>query len=120
MPTAPILTLGARWKAEDVYWYTSHANAKLLGVNRAGVTGPVANFAHQSGIYVLYANFVPVYVGQANKTLWARLHQHMSHDDLAERWDRFTASARSLAATPSAIALLARVRKATNAARRDV
>ncbi len=90
MPTAPILTLGARWKAEDVYWYTSHANAKLLGVNRAGVTGPVANFAHQSGIYVLYANFVPVYVGQANKTLWARLHQHMFHDDLAERWDRFT------------------------------
>lgn len=90
MPTAPILTLGARWKAEDVYWHTAASNAALLGVNQRKVTGPVANFAHQTGIYVLYANFVPVYVGQANKTLWARLHKHMLHDDLAGRWDRFT------------------------------
>lgn len=90
MPSAPILTLGARWKAADVYWYTAATNAKLLGVAQQKVTGPIANFAQQSGVYVLYANFAPVYVGQANKTLWARLHKHMFHDDLAGRWDRFT------------------------------
>ncbi|HQP35686.1 MAG TPA: hypothetical protein PLI95_10910 [Polyangiaceae bacterium] len=82
--------MGARWKAEDVYWRTSAQNAELRGVRQDKVRGIVANFAEQSGIYVLYANFVPIYVGQANKTLWARLHMHMFKDDLAERWDRFT------------------------------
>jgi len=44
----------------------------------------------QSGIYVLYADFTPIYVGQSNKTLFARLKSHHLHDDLAGRWDRFS------------------------------
>jgi hypothetical protein len=90
MPEAPILNLGARWKAKDVYWETSTKNAKLLGVKTRALLGPVANFAHQSGIYVLYADFTPIYVGQANKSLFARLKSHHLHDDLAGRWDRFS------------------------------
>jgi hypothetical protein len=90
VPTAPILNLGARWKSADVYWNTSAANASLLGVNQLAKRGPEVNFAQQTGIYVLYAAFAPLYVGQANGSLWARLHEHMFHDDLAERWDRFT------------------------------
>ena len=90
MPTAPILNLGAQWRAEDVYWRTSAANGKLLGVSMKAKRGPVANFAHQSGIYILYSDFVPIYVGQANKTLFARLKEHFESDDLVGRWDRFT------------------------------
>jgi len=90
MPEAPILNLGVRWRAQDVYWDTSTQNAKLLGVKTKALRGPKANFAHQSGIYILYADFTPIYVGQANKTLFARLKSHHLHDDLAERWDRFS------------------------------
>ncbi len=90
MPKAPILNLGARWRAEDVYWETSTKKAKLLGVKTRELRGPKVNFAHQSGIYVLYADFTPIYVGQANKSLFARLHSHHMTDDLAGRWDRFS------------------------------
>lgn len=90
MPTAPILCLGARWRAEDVYWYSAPKTAKLDGVPRKNVTAPAANFAHQSGIYILYSDHTPIYIGQANKTLFARLKAHYLTDDLASRWDTFT------------------------------
>ena len=90
MPSAPILCMGARWRAEDVYWRTASKNGKLLGVSSRALTSPVANFADQSGIYILYSNFTPIYVGQANRHLFARLKEHNLTDDLAGRWDRFT------------------------------
>ncbi len=90
MPSAPILCLGARWKASDVYWHTTSKNAQLCGVRARALTSPIANFALQSGIYILYADFSPDYVGQANKTLFARLKQHYFGNDLVSRWDRFT------------------------------
>ena len=90
MPSAPILCVGARWWAEDVYWYSAPKTAQLNGVPRKNVTAPVANFAHQSGIYILYSDHTPIYVGQANKTLFARLKAHHLTDDLAGRWDAFT------------------------------
>lgn len=89
MPSAPILCLGARWRAEDVYWRSAPGNGKLLGVRAKALTSHEANFANQSGIYILYANFTPLYVGQVNKRLFARLKEHYS-DDFAGRWDRFT------------------------------
>ncbi len=90
MPSAPILCLGARWKAENVYWYSDPKNGHLLGVRTSAKTSPIANFAYQAGIYVLYSDFTPIYVGQANNTLFARLKAHHLSDDLAGRWDRFT------------------------------
>jgi len=90
MPQAPILNIGARWRAEDVYWNSGPDNGKLLGVRRAALRGPEANFAEQSGIYVLYSDFTPIYVGQANKRLFARLKEHHLKDDLAGRWNRFS------------------------------
>lgn len=90
MPSAPILTLGARWLASDVYWRTGSNNGQLLGVPVNGKLQAPANFAHQSGIYVLYSNFTPVYVGQANRRLFARLKHHYVADDLVGRWDRFS------------------------------
>ncbi len=88
MPTAPILNLGARWKAQDVYWNSAPKNAKLLGASAK--YGPRANFVYQSGIYVLYANFTPIYVGQANQSLFVRLKEHHLRDDFVGRWDRFS------------------------------
>ncbi len=88
MPSAPILCMGARWKAEDVYWHSAPKNAHMLG--KASASEVPANFVEQSGIYVLYSEFTPIYVGQANKSLFARLKSHRLSDDLAGRWDRFS------------------------------
>lgn len=90
MPSAPVLSIGAVWRAEDVFWRSAPKNGKMLGVHAKAMKGPTANFAHQSGIYVLYSDFTPIYVGQANTTLFARLKQHHETDDLVGRWDRFT------------------------------
>jgi hypothetical protein len=90
MPSAPILCLGAQWRAADVYWKVSVQNAQLRGVNAKNVTAPSVNFAQQTGIYILYADYKPVYVGQANGSLFARLQIHFRIDDMAGRWDTFT------------------------------
>ena len=90
MPSAPILCLGARWSANDVYWNSAPENGNLGGVPRKKVKSPVANFAQQSGIYILYSDHRPIYVGQANQTLFARLKAHWLTDDLAGRWETFT------------------------------
>jgi hypothetical protein len=82
--------MGARWRAEDVYWHSDPKNGKLLGVRAKALTSPEANFADQSGIYILYSDFTPIYVGQANRRLFGRLKEHNLTDDLAGRWDRFT------------------------------
>lgn len=90
MPSAPILCLGAHWKACDVYWKTAPENGALYGVNSKNLTGPHVNHAHQTGIYVLYGDYKPVYVGQANSSLFARLQMHYRKDDLVGRWETFT------------------------------
>ncbi len=61
---------------------------------RPGKAADIAcdNFREQSGIYVLYADYEVVYVGQSgfgNQKLFARLKQHRA-DDLGERWNRFS------------------------------
>jgi len=90
MPSAPVLCLGAHWKASDVYWRTAPKNGALYGVNAKNLTGHHINFAHQTGIYVLYGDYKSVYVGQSNGSLFARLQMHFRKDDLVGRWDTFT------------------------------
>lgn len=90
MPSAPILCLGAQWRASDVYWKVTIKNAELRGVNAKNVKAPSVNFAAQTGTYILYADYKPVYVGQANGSLFARLQMHHRTDDLAGRWNTFT------------------------------
>ena len=82
--------MGSRWKAEDVFWRSAAKNAKLLGVPAKARRSSEANFAQQSGIYVLYSDFIPIYVGQANCTLFSRLKMHYVSGDFVGRWDRFT------------------------------
>ena len=90
MPFAPILCMGSRWRADDVYWHAAILNGKLLGVPARAKRSPVANFAEQSGIYVLYSDFVPIYVGLANCSLFSRLTNHYLAGDFVGRWDRFS------------------------------
>ena len=82
--------MGSRWKAEDVFWRSAPKNAKLLGVPATARRSAEANFAEQSGIYVLYSDFTPIYVGQANCSIFARLKMHYLSGDFVGRWDRFT------------------------------
>lgn len=82
--------MGSRWNANDVFWHSDPKNGKLLGVPARAKRSPTANFAQQSGIYVLYSDFVPIYVGQANRSLFSRLKDHYLSGDFVGRWDRFT------------------------------
>lgn len=90
MPAAPILCIGTQWKASDVYWKGAPRNARLLGSKAKRANLIPANFAHQTGIYILFADYRPIYVGKANGSLYARLQTHYKNDDLVGRWDTFT------------------------------
>src|SRR6266404_2145062 len=91
MPAQPLIrNYGLFWKAEDIYWGAGSNAGALYGVHANLITGTHVDFRDQRGIYVLYAGYDLVYVGQNNgQELLARLKQHKK-DDLAERWDRFS------------------------------
>jgi hypothetical protein len=87
-----IQTIGLFWRPDQIFWGAGSKPGKLLGVPASSTTSPPIDFREQSGIYVLYSEFHPIYVGQAgsgNQKLFARLKQHRT-DDLSERWDRFS------------------------------
>lgn len=87
-----IQTIGLFWRPDQIFWGAGSQPGKLLGVPASSTTSPPIDFREQSGIYVLYSEFHPIYVGQAgsgNQKLFARLKQHRT-DDLSERWDRFS------------------------------
>lgn len=87
-----ITSVGLFWRRDHVFWGIPNNAGSLLGVDAENKTAKVVNFRSQVGIYVLYADYKPVYVGQSgkgNQRLFIRLKQH-TIDDLAERWDRFS------------------------------
>jgi len=52
----------------------------------------IVNFRRQTGLYVLYADYTPIYAGQAgggDSNLFIRLRHHWNVD-LRGRWDRFS------------------------------
>lgn len=100
MATNPklIQNYGLHWKREDVYWGKRGrgvAPGRLLGVPANAKKGKSVNFNNQSGVYVLYANYQIVYVGQTgtstgrDRGLFARLKEHRS-GHLADRWNQFS------------------------------
>jgi hypothetical protein len=84
------------WLKEDVRWAPGSGtrNAyRLLGrVGENRGTLRVADFRDQRGIYVLYDDWGPAYVGLARKqAIGNRLRDHTRrHDPMFERWDRFS------------------------------
>lgn len=91
MPSQPLIrNYGLFWKIQDVYWGKGSQAGRLLGVPAWNTTSDPVDFRDQRGVYVLYAAYDLVYVGQNNgQQLLERLKQHQK-DDLSERWDRFS------------------------------
>lgn len=89
-----IKSYGLFWRASEVDWNPGKGarNAfRLLG--RRGANRPrlrVCDFRYQQGIYILYGNFGPHYVGLTRKQgLGKRLKDHLS-DEHGDLWDRFS------------------------------
>ncbi|MGN6237032.1 GIY-YIG nuclease family protein [Dyella sp.] len=89
-----IKSYGLFWRASEIDWNPGKGSKgafRLLG--RRGANSPglqVCDFRYQQGIYILYGNFGPYYVGLTRKQgLGKRLKDHLSdqHEGL---WDRFS------------------------------
>jgi hypothetical protein len=89
-----IKSYGLFWRASEIDWNPGKG-AKgafcLLGRRGANLPGlQVCDFRYQQGIYILYGNFGPYYVGLTRKQgLGKRLKDHLGdqHEGL---WDRFS------------------------------
>jgi hypothetical protein len=88
-----IQSIGQLWSADDVFWGRGSQAGRLLGVpSRAKKHTPI-DFRAQVGIYVLYADFNLVYVGQTGVGESQRLlHRLKQHRDgyMKGRWNRFS------------------------------
>ncbi|HEY1736974.1 MAG TPA: hypothetical protein VGG12_10030, partial [Methylovirgula sp.] len=89
-----IKNYGLYWRAEDVYWgKPGHDNEGTLeGRPARSKRGKPTNFRDQAGVYVLYLDLRPVYVGETgigNQRLFSRLKYHF-RSDLKGRWDTFS------------------------------
>ena len=89
-----IKNFGLFWRSDEVNWNPGKGirrQFRLLGrqgKNRPGLR--LADFRRQQGIYILYGNFGPRYVGLTKKQgLGKRLMDHRS-DEHAGQWDRFS------------------------------
>ncbi|HZK81453.1 MAG TPA: hypothetical protein VFC46_10310 [Humisphaera sp.] len=89
-----IKNFGLFWRADEVNWNPGkgkRGSFRLLG--RQGVNFPglqLADFRHQQGIYILYGNHEPHYVGLTKKQgLGKRLMDYL-FDEHTDRWDRFS------------------------------
>jgi hypothetical protein len=87
-----VRTVGFFWREDCVFWGAGSQAGALFGVPYNATTSDPIDFREQIGIYVLYADYDLVYVGQAGsgeQTLFSRLKQHRK-DDLAGRWNQFS------------------------------
>lgn len=91
---------GLFWRAEEIEWTPGPGRTAAGGVKRFGLLGrlgenrpgiQVADFRAQRGIYILYAELGPYYVGLTDQKrgLGSRLKDHLS-DLHAGKWDRFS------------------------------
>lgn len=89
-----ITSYGLFWRRDAIVWEPGSGNRdsfRLLG--RLGSNRPnikIADFRQQQGIYILFDDYGPSYVGLTRKQgLGKRLKDHTS-DDLRDGWDRFS------------------------------
>lgn len=81
-----IYAYGHFWNPDIVNW----SGKDLAGIVRHKKKDLEINFWEARGIYVLYSEFRPIYVGKAYKLpIGKRLADHLS-DRLAGRWDMFS------------------------------
>ncbi len=89
-----IRSFGLFWRRDEVTWAPGAGNAgvfRLLGRrNRNQPALEVTDFRDQRGIYVLYDDYGPYYVGLArDRAIRQRLREH-THDKHWDKWDRFS------------------------------
>lgn len=89
-----IRSFGLFWRASEVNWNPGNGARgafRLLGRRGSNLPGlRLADFRHQQGIYILYGNFGPHYVGLTRKQgLGKRLKDHLT-DKHQGLWDRFS------------------------------
>lgn len=85
---------GLFWRADEINWAPgSGRKGEFCLLGRKGANRPnlrVADFRKQRGVYILYGNYGPYYVGLTRKKgLGNRLKDHLS-DDHRKKWDRFS------------------------------
>jgi len=79
---------GEFWNPDYVDWAKSW---KLLGKRNKGPKSPDINVYEERGIYVLYNDYVPVYVGKAlQQSIGFRLQLHRESSRKGTRWDAFS------------------------------
>lgn len=86
-----IRNYGLFWWRDEVEWNPGKGRPlRILG--RQGRNLPnrkVADFRDQHGLYILYGNYGPVYVGLTTNALGRRLQDHTT-DRHRRDWDRFS------------------------------
>jgi hypothetical protein len=97
-PAAPkkkgfIRCFGLFWSAEEIDWSPGTGNSGFRMLGRFGSVRPklqLCDFRAQTGIYVLYDDYGPYYVGLARtSSIGTRLLIH-HRDKHAGKWDRFS------------------------------
>ena len=88
-----VRSYGLFWREDEVEWEPGSGGTFMM-VGRHGSISPklrVVDFRRQTGVYVLYGNHGPVYVGLAESKggLGSRLRAHRA-DEYAGYWDRFS------------------------------
>lgn len=93
MSDVMITSYGLFWRADEVNWHPGRGVRGFRLLGRIGAIQPkleVTDFRQQRGLYVLYGNYGPYYVGLTQKQdLGKRLREHL-HDHHQGRWDRFS------------------------------
>lgn len=89
-----IKAYGLFWRVDEIDWAPGNGKRNAFDLcGRTGSNNPglrIADFRTQRGVYVLYGNHGPHYVGLTRaQTLGKRLRDHL-HDHHAHRWDRFS------------------------------
>lgn len=89
-----IKSFGLFWRTDEVMWNPGKGARgvfRLLGRQGSNLPGlRLADFRQQQGIYILYGNHGPYYVGLTKKQgLGKRLKDHLI-DCHAKQWDRFS------------------------------
>ena len=88
-----IKNYGLFWRADEIIWNPGRGMGPFQLLGRLGTYLPglwVADFRYQRGIYILYGNHGPYYVGLTKERgLGQRLKEHL--DDVhRDQWDRFS------------------------------
>lgn len=89
-----VTSYGIFWRQSEIDWHPGKGNKdafRLLGrvgANRGSLQ--VCDFRSQRGIYILYDDYGPCYVGLTRQRgLGQRLKEHLN-DGLKGKWDRFS------------------------------